>query len=99
MKKKTEIFPKSHYKMKITYLSKKKNEQGEEYFKLLNSIWVKGNGKKFRDSVFEDRQNGINRTIEIVNEPPLKFKFNQIYMLPTRDVLWIYVERDDNNED
>lgn len=93
-----EIFPKSHYKMKITYLSRQKNEKGEDTFKLLNSVWIKGKGKEFRDSIFEDRAKGINRTIEIVNEPPLKFKLNQIYMLPTRDTLWIYVERNDNDE-
>lgn len=92
-----EIFPKSNFKMKITYMKKIK-ENDKEAYKVIETKWIKGNGKQLRDSIFEDRKNKINRTIEIVNEKPTSFKFNQLYMLPTRDIMWIYVERSDDDE-
>lgn len=84
-------FPKAKFRMKIAALEKIETEDGPTY-KVVNSKWVKGNRKEFMDSIFEDLDNGIERTIEVVNEEPKKFKINQIYMLATRDVVWIYME-------
>ena len=84
-------FPKAKFRMKVSSLEKVETDEGPSY-KVAKSEWVKGNGKQFRDSIREDLENGMDRTIEVVNEEPKKFKINQIYMLATRDVVWVYIE-------
>ena len=92
-----ELFPKSNFRMKITVLERKDREDEKQGFRVVETKWVKGNGKNFRDSIYKDRKNKISRTIQIVNQEPVKFVFNQLYMLPTRDVVWVFIER--RNED
>lgn len=92
-----EKYPKSKFMMCITTLRRVDVQGPDEktdtfQYQVLGSHWEKGNGKQFRNSIYEDRANGINRTIQIVNEKPEKFIINQIYMLPTRDRVWIWVE-------
>jgi hypothetical protein len=50
------------------------------------------NGDQFRESLYESRNGGENIKIEIENQKPEKFKINQIYMLPTRDRVWVWFE-------
>ena len=91
-----EKYPKSKFMMCITTLRRVDVENSDgspaQKFQVLGTHWEKGNGKQFRNSIYEDRANGINRTIQIVSEKPEKFIINQIYMLPTRDRVWIWVE-------
>jgi len=84
-----EMYPKANFRMKVTLLEK---QDGGEGLKVVASKWVKGNGKEFRESIKEDRANGAERTIEIVDGAPEKFKINQIYMLRDRNVVWVYTE-------
>lgn len=84
------MYPKSNFRMCITKL--KKNENDEKRFEIIDSKWIKCSGKKFREDFFESRENGENLTIEIVNEKPKDFKINQLYMLATRDIVWVWVE-------
>ena len=86
-----EGYPLSKFRMKITYL-----EKNGENLRVVDSKWVKGNGKKFRKDLDNERAGGIVRTIEIVDEKPEKFKLNQIYMLRTRDVVWVFTEKEAN---
>ncbi len=86
------VYPKAKFRMKITTLEKQETENGPAY-KVLNSEWVKGNAKELRESIKAELAEGKNRTIELVDEEPKKFKVNQIYMLKTRDVVWIYKEQ------
>ena len=74
--------------MKIVSLEKTEDNN----YKVVDSKWVKSSGRKFMESVKEDRSNGMDRTIEIVSAEPEKFKVNQIYMLRNREVVWIYKE-------
>lgn len=86
------VYPKAKFRMKITTLEKQETENGPAY-KVLNSEWVKGNAKELRESIKAELAEGKNRTIELVDEEPKKFKINQIYMLRSRDVVWIYKEQ------
>lgn len=83
-----EMYPKANFRMKIVSLEKTEDNN----YKVVDSKWVKSSGRKFMESVKEDRANGMDRTIEIVNAEPEKFKVNQIYMLRNREVVWIYKE-------
>lgn len=86
------MYPKANFRMCITTLRKISDENGKQGFEVVDSKWMKYSGKKFRTDYFESRENGENLTIEVVNQKPEKFKINQIYMLATRDVVWIWTE-------
>lgn len=85
------LYPKSKFRMCVTTLRKRDGED-ETGFEVVDSKWMNYSGKRFREDFFESRENGENLTIEIVNQKPEKFKINQIYMLATRDVVWIWTE-------
>lgn len=82
-------YPKSSFRMCVTTLKKKEDGEGYE---VQDSKWIKGRGKQFKEDFFESRANGEDLSIEIVNQKPEKFKVNQIYMLATRDVVWVWTE-------
>lgn len=83
------ILPKHKFRMCVTTLEK----AGEnEERKVKDSKWVKGNGAQFRRDFYESKANGESLSIEIVDEKPTSFKVNQIYLLRTRDVVWVWVE-------
>lgn len=93
IKKMSEMeFPKSKFRMKVTEMEKQETDNGPAY-KVTKSQWIKGNRREFIESIAEDLTNGIDRTIEVVNREPEKFKINQIYMLATKDVVWVYMEK------
>lgn len=81
------LYPKSKFRFHLTKLRKVENEDGKEKFIVVSSEIIHGNSKRFRESLY-----GTNVHIEIVNEKPEKFKLNQIYMLATRDVVWLWAE-------
>lgn len=81
------LYPKSKFRFHLTKLRKVEDEEGKERFAVVNSEIIQGNGKKFRESLY-----GTDAYIEVVNEKPERFKLNQIYMLATRDVVWLWAE-------
>lgn len=87
-------FPKGKFRMKITVLDKE--EDGK--LKVVDSKWIKSSGREFMNSIVEDRKNGLTRDIEIVDEAPTSFKVNQIYMLRNREVVWVYMDKGEDNE-
>lgn len=93
-----ELYPKSKFLMCITTLRRVEvqdpndEEKTTWQYQVLGSKWIKSNGKEFRESIYESRGGGENIKIEIVNQKPEKFKINQIYMLPTRDRVWVWIE-------
>ena len=81
------LYPKSKFRFHLTKLRKVEDEEGKERFAVVSSEIIQGNGKKFRESLY-----GTSAHIEVVNEKPERFKLNQIYMLATRDVVWLWAE-------
>jgi hypothetical protein len=81
------LYPKSKFRFHLTKLRKVEDEDGKERFAVVSSEIIPGNGKKFRESLY-----GTSAHIEVVTEKPERFKLNQIYMLATRDVVWLWAE-------
>ena len=81
------LYPKSKFRFHLTKLRKVEDEEGKERFAVVSSEIIQGHGKKFRESLY-----GTSAHIEVVNEKPERFKLNQIYMLATRDVVWLWAE-------
>lgn len=81
------LYPKSKFRFHLTKLRKVEDEKGKERFAVVSSEIIQSNGKKFRESLY-----GTDTHIEVVTEKPDHFKLNQIYMLPTRDVVWLWAE-------
>ena len=81
------LYPKSKFRFHLTKLRKVEVKDNKEKFIVVSSEIISGNGKRFRESLY-----GTNVNIEIVNEKPEMFKLNQIYMLATRDVVWLWAE-------
>lgn len=93
-----DSLPKSKFRMCITTMKKTTGEDGKEGYVVVGSKWVQGNGAKFRRDYFESKENGEALSVEVVNEKPEKFKINQLYMLRTRDVIWCWVEENEEND-
>lgn len=89
--KSDRIMPKSKFRMCITTMREIPEETGEKHFQLVKSEWVDARRKEFQDDLMKEFQAGHERNIEIVFEKPDKFVFNQLYMLATRDVMWVWV--------
>lgn len=81
------LYPKSKFRFHLTKLRKVEDEDGKERFAVVSSEIISGNGKKFRESL-----SGASAHIEVVTKKPERFKLNQIYMLATRDVVWLWGE-------
>lgn len=81
------LYPKSKFRFHLTKLRKVEDEDGKERFVVVSSEIISGNGKKFRESLY-----GTGAQIEVVTKKPERFKLNQIYMLATRDVVWLWGE-------
>ena len=81
------LYPKSKFRFHLTKLRKVEDEDGKERFVVVSSEIISGNGKKFRESLY-----GTEAQIEVVTKKPERFKLNQIYMLATRDVVWLWGE-------
>lgn len=91
-------YPKSSFLMCLTTLEKVGESEGKPNYRVISSNWKKCRGRDFKNSLLEERQNGINHEIQIVNKKPEQFVVNQIYMLATRDKIWIWVEEDKSKE-
>ena len=94
--KSNRIYPKSNFKMCITTIKENPDEIGEKHFKVISSEWIDCKGADFRKSLDEDYKNGIKHEIEIVYEKPKTFVFNKIYVLATRDKVWVWKLNEEN---
>lgn len=81
------LYPKSKFRFHLTKLRKVEDEDDDKRFVVVSSEIIQGNGKQFRESLY-----GTDTHIEVVTEKPDHFKLNQIYMLATRDVVWLWAE-------
>lgn len=87
------IYPKSSFLMCLTRLKRLNPETDEEpQYSVIDSKFSKCSGREFKESFFEERKKGNDVHIEIVYAKPEKFIINQLYMLATRDRMWVWVE-------
>ena len=77
---------KSKFLLKLTYLEDRDGELIP-----VSSHHVMLSGREFVDDMDEDRKNGINHRIEVVNEEPKgDIELGVIYILATRDKAWVW---------
>ena len=91
---KNNIMPKSHFKLIITTVNEVSHEGGDKHFQIVDEEIIDYSGNQFKKDFLNEIQAGKDRTIEIVNEKPVQWRFNQLYMLPTRDRMWVWVLAD-----
>lgn len=88
--KSDRIMPLHKCKMCVIKMREIPDGKGDQHFQKISETWVDVNGKQFRKDLLEDAKKGITRDIEIVYEKPTQFVFNKIYLLATRDRMWVY---------
>lgn len=88
--KSDRIMPAHKCRMCVTTMREVPDEKGSRHFQKVKDEWVNINGHEFRKNFMNDERNGIERKIELVHEKPEKFAFNVIYLLATRDVMWVW---------
>lgn len=77
---------KSKFLLKLTYLEDRDGELIP-----VSSHHVMLSGREFMEDIDEDRKNGINHRIEVVNEEPKgNIELGVIYILATRDKAWAW---------
>ena len=77
---------KSKFLLKLTYLEDRDGELIP-----VSSHRVMLSGREFMEDMNEDKKNGINHRIEIVNEEPKdNIELGVIYILATRDKAWVW---------
>ena len=81
---------KSIFNMKIVTLDK--DDEGK--LKVKGEKWVKERKKNFLSSLWEDREKGIEHTIEYVQRAPEKFVLNTIYIRLDGRQVYVYVEEE-----
>ena len=48
--------------------------------------------QEFNRSMFDDKLDGIEHKIEIVNKKPEQFQFNMLYILADGSRIWVWIE-------
>lgn len=77
---------KGKFLLKLTYLEDRDGELIP-----VSSHHVMLSGREFMDDMDEDRKNGINHRIEVVNEEPKgNIELGVIYILATKDKAWVW---------
>ena len=85
---------KSSFFLTTTLMRREKDSEGKEVLKVVDSRTDKTRGKEFTRSMYDDRINGIEHTIRIVNSKPEQFQINVIYILADGTHMWVWVEDD-----
>lgn len=86
---------KSSFFLTTTLMKREKDSEGNEVLKVVDSRTDKARGKEFTRSMYDDRMNGIEHTIRIVNSKPEQFQINVIYILADGTRMWVWVEEKD----
>lgn len=88
--KSDRIMPAHKCRMCVTTMREVPDGTGDNHFETVSCEWHDINGHQFRLDLTEDYKKGIKREIEIVYEKPKTFVFNRIYLLATRDTMWVW---------
>ena len=90
---------KNTFLMKVTQLEKVVDDEGKENLKVIDSKWVKTRAREFEESMYFDRAAGIDHKIEVVYEAPEKFQVNTIYIRADGKQAYVYVVKEDEDND
>lgn len=78
---------KSQFNLKIITV-----ERVDDKLKIIDSQIERCRGKDFTNSLIEERDRGINHTIEYTNGEPVQFKLGVVYIRKDGKFVWIYKE-------
>lgn len=89
---------KSKFLLSITLMEEVTDDEGNKKLKVKDQKdeWIKG--KDFTRDMYEERVNGREPVIEIVNAKPENFHINVIYIRADGERMWVWV-LDDPTED
>lgn len=82
---------KSHFIMSIILVKREINEDGEGIFKVIDSKNENVRASDFQKSLQEDRDNGVEHELKIVNAKPVNFQFNVIYVRADGERVWAWI--------
>lgn len=88
---------KSSFLITITLMEKVEDEEGNSTLKVIDTINEKMSRKNFIYDINEDERNGIEHEFEVVQEKPINFQINKIYILADGSRMWIYLKKDSPN--
>ena len=89
---------KSHFIMSLILVKREINEDGEGVFKVIDSKNENVRASDFQKSLQEDRDNGVEHEIKMVNAKPTNFQFNVIYVRADGERVWVWLLDSDDNE-
>ena len=61
-------------------------------YKTIGQINEEMSRQEFNRSMFDDKLDGIEHKIEIVNKKPEQFQFNMLYILADGSRIWVWIE-------
>ena len=75
-------------------MEKVEDEEGNSTLKVIDTINEKMSRVDFIYDINDDERNGIEHEFEIVQEKPVNFVLNKIYVLADGSRMWIYLEKE-----
>lgn len=87
---------KSKFIITVTSMQKIIQEDGTESFKTVGQINEEMSRQEFKRSMYDDKINGIDHKVEIVNKKPEQFQFNMLYILADGSRMWVWIESDND---
>lgn len=88
---------KSSFLITITLMEKVEDEEGNSTLKVIDTINEKMSRNNFIYDINEDERNGIKHEFEVVQEKPINFQINKIYILADGSRMWVYLKKDSPN--
>lgn len=89
---------KSHFIMSIILVKREIDEEGKGIFKVIDSKNENVRASDFQKSLQEDRDNGIDHELKVVNAKPVNFQFNVIYVRADGERVWAWILDSDDDE-
>lgn len=65
-------------------------EKNDDKLVKCHEVTIRIRGKEFMNSINEDKENGIDHKIEIVNEKPERFQMGVIYVRADGKMIWTH---------
>lgn len=89
---------KSSFLITITLMEKVEDEEGNSTLKVIDTISEKMSRTNFIYDINEDERNGVEHEFEVVQEKPVNFVLNKIYILADGSRIWVYLEKENEVE-
>ena len=89
---------KAKFILTATEVEEVKQDDGTTALKVVRTTSDQMSGREFKRSMYDDRLNGIEHKIELVNKKPEEFQLNTLYILLDGTRMWVWVKKDSEPE-